>query len=54
MTARELDDALLAEALSYNCFVLDPSDGNRRQWQQCRRVIDAVISGAAPDLLRPT
>jgi hypothetical protein len=45
MTARELEDALLFEALAYHRFIAEPSDETRQQWLQRRKVIDAVISG---------
>ena len=42
MTARDLDDALLAEALSYDSFVFDQSDENRSRWYECRRRVDSL------------
>jgi len=46
MTAQEIEDALLNEAVAVRAFFSEPSPQRKRSWDEAREVVDRAIEEA--------
>lgn len=46
MTAQEIEEALFREEMAADAFRAEPSPGNKKLWDEARKVVDRAIDEA--------